>query len=83
MNTEKNTYKKLSEEAREKLKQSATAYNREKATRITLKVKKENFADIEKYMNLAIADGKAKSKNDFIIQCLRRCVDDDIFSVND
>ena len=85
MDTEKakNQYQGLSPEARKRNIEYATKYNRENTTKITVKLKKESFADIENYMNKAIANGKAKSKNDFIIQCLRRCVDDDYFDVTE
>lgn len=78
-----NAYQRLSPEARKRNIEYSNKYNREHATRITIKVKNENFTDIEKYMNKAIENGKAKSKNDFIIQCLRRCIDDDFFGIDE
>lgn len=76
-------YQKLSPEARKRNIEYSNKYNRERATRITIKVKNENFEDIRVYMDKAIEDGKVKSKNDFIIQCLRRCIDDDIFGIDE
>lgn len=80
-NKELNQYQRLSPETRKRNIEYSNKYNREHATRITIKVKNENFSDIQLYMDNAIADGKAKSKNDFIIQCLRYCVDGNVFGI--
>ena len=79
-NTERkelNTYQRLSDGARQRNKERATAYNREKTVRITVKAIKENFVDIENYMNECIMQGKSKSKNDFLLSAIRYAISKD------
>lgn len=79
---ELNTYQRLSPEARERNKKSATKYSIEKCTRITIKAKIEDFADINDYMNRAIADGKSKSKNNFLLSAIRYAISNDFKELN-
>ena len=71
------SYSELTDEARRANIRAATAYNRDKAAKITIKTKKENFVDIENYMNESIAQGKSKSKNDFLLSAIRYAISED------
>ena len=74
---ELNTYQRLSEGARQRNKARATEYNRERTIRITIKAMKENFVDIENYMNECITQSKSKSKNDFLLSAIRYAISED------
>ena len=78
---ELNTYQRLSKEARQRNKERATAYNREHTIRITIKAIKENFVDIENYMGECIAQGKNKSKNDFLLSAIRYAIEKDFKNI--
>lgn len=75
-------YSKLSDEARQRNINYATQYNRDRAVKITIKTKKENFAKIETYMNKCINDGICNSKNSFLLEAVKYAVDNDFKGVN-
>ncbi len=76
-------YQKLTPEARQRNIDYATQYNRDRAVKITIKTKKENFTAIEEYMNKCITDGKCNSKNGFLLEAVRYAVDNDFEGVKD
>lgn len=76
-------YSELTEQARQTNIKAATNYNREKAAKITIKTKKENFVDIENYMNECIAQGKNKSKNGFLLEAIRYAIDKDFKGIKE
>ncbi len=71
------TYQKLSKEAQKRNATRATQYAREYTTRITIKAKKENFIDIENYMNKCIDGGLSRSKNEFLLSAIRYAIEND------
>ena len=77
------SYSELTEQARRANIRAATNYNREKAAKITIKTKKENFTDIENYMNTCITQGKSKSKNGFLLEAIRYAIDKDFKGISD
>ena len=79
---ELNTYQRLSKEAQQRNAERATAYNRDKAVKITIKTKAANFTDIDQYMNKAIKSEKSKSKNDFLLSAVRYAIEKDFKGVN-
>lgn len=84
MNNEKiNPYQKLSEEARQRNIDYATQYNRDRAVKITIKTKKENFIMIEEYMNKCIDNGVCNSKNSFLLEAVKYAVEHDFKGVKD
>ena len=70
-------YSELSEQARRQNIDSATRYNKNTAIRISLKTTKAKYIDIENYMNKSIAQGKSKSKNDFLLSAIRYAIGED------
>lgn len=76
-------YSELTEDAKRKNIECATAYNREKAAKITIKTKKENFTDIDNYMNECITQGKNKSKNGFLLEAIRYAIEKDFKGIRD
>ena len=76
-------YANLTPEAKRKNIECATAYNREKAAKITIKTKKENFVDVENYMNECRTCGKSKSKNCFLLEAIRYAIAKDFKGIRD
>ena len=83
MERKRKTYSELTDEARRTNIKAATAYNREKAAKITIKTKKENFTDIENYMNECITRGKSKSKNGFLLEAIRYAISKDFKGIRE
>lgn len=80
MNDEnKNPYQKLSEEARQRNIDYATQYNRDRATRITVKYKNEEFEELRKYIEAC----GAKSNNSFFKEAVKYAVEHDFKGVKD
>lgn len=72
-----NTYQRLSEEARKRNAARATQYNREKATKITVKYKNEEFEELRKYIEAC----GAKSNNSFFKEAVKYAVENDFKGV--
>ena len=83
MERKRKTYSELTDESRRTNIKAATAYNREKAAKITIKTKKENFTDIENYMNECITQGKSKSKNGFLLDAIRYAIEKDFKEIKE
>lgn len=76
-------YSRLSNEARQRNIDYATQYNRDRAVKITIKTKKENFIMIEEYMNKCIDNGVCNSKNSFLLEAVKYAVEHDFKGVKD
>lgn len=76
-------YSRLSNEARQRNIDYATQYNRDRAVKITIKTKKENFIMIEEYMNKCIDNGVCNSKNGFLLEAVKYAVGHDFKGVKD